>query len=101
KLLHADNQDLTYVTVALVDSKGNINPTTEKSITFTIVGDAKIIGVHNANPISLESFQQPKRKTWKGRCLVVIKAGKTAGDIILQAKGSGLTPAEIKITAER
>jgi beta-galactosidase len=46
-----------------------------------------------------ESFQQPHRKAWQGRCLVIVKAGKTPGDIKLKASSDGLEQAEILITS--
>jgi beta-galactosidase len=46
-----------------------------------------------------ESFKKPERNAYQGRCLVIIRSGKTKGDIILKASASGLTPAEIKISA--
>jgi beta-galactosidase len=95
KTLKADNQDLSYITVELVDKQGNINPEGEKMINFSVSGDAEIVGVGNANPVSLESYQQQKRKTWKGKCLVIIKAGKKAGSISLFAKSTGMKPSKI------
>ena len=64
-------------------------------INFSVSGDAEIVGVGNANPLSLESYQQQKRKTWKGKCLVIIKAGKKAGSISLFAKSTGMNPSKI------
>jgi beta-galactosidase len=47
-----------------------------------------------------ESFKQPIRKAYQGRCLVIIKSGKTPGDILLKADSDGLTPAEIVIASQ-
>jgi len=47
----------------------------------------------------VESFQQPKRHAYKGRCLVVLKSGKIPGKIILKANSDGLESAEIIIQA--
>jgi beta-galactosidase len=69
-------------------------------VKFSITGDAKIVGVGNANPISLESFQNPQRKAWKGRCLVIVKAGKTSGRIILKAQCNGLKSALVSLSTE-
>jgi beta-galactosidase len=97
--LEADKQDLSYVTVDITDEHGYIAPKAEDLISFSLTGDAKIIGVGNANPLSLESFQLSHRKAWKGKCLVIIRAGKKPGEIILHAKGSGLRQANIRLIA--
>lgn len=89
--------DLTYITVELVDARGLRNPTAENLVKFELAGDAKIIGVGNANPVSLESFQLPQRKAWKGRCLVIVKAGEKGEAIRLKASVAGLPLAEVTL----
>ncbi len=86
----ATGQDLSYITVELVDEAGIRNPKAENLVKFEIEGPAAIIGVGNANPVSLESSSLPQRKAWQGRCLVVVKAGKEPGKIVLRAKADGL-----------
>ena len=83
--IKADGQDLSYVTVELTDDKGYRNPDAENLLKFEIEGAGSIAGVGNANPISVESFQQPQRKAWLGRCLVIVKSAKKAGDILLKS----------------
>jgi beta-galactosidase len=100
KALKADNEDLSYITVDLVDSKGNINPKAENLLNFSIIGDGKIVGVGNADPVSVDSYQLPQRKAWKGRCLVIVKAGKTLGKLTLNASGAGLAPVQISISTK-
>jgi beta-galactosidase len=97
KIIKADNEDLSYVTVDLIDKNGIRNPNAENLIHFEIQGPGTIAGVGNANPVSLESYQLPQRKAWHGRCLVIIKSGKTAGNIVLKATSPLLSPAKIAI----
>jgi beta-galactosidase len=97
--INADNQDLSYVTVELLDRKGIRNITAENSLTFEISGPGTIIGVGNANPISLESYQRPQRKAWQGRALVIVKAGEKQGPITLTARAAGLPAATISLQA--
>ena len=94
-LIHADGRDLSYVTVELKDENGNTNPLAEDLIKFEITGNGTIAGVGNANPVSIESNQLPQRKAWKGKCLVIIKAGKQKGNIVLTASCNGLKDSQI------
>ena len=94
KRMDANGEDLCYITVELVDSKGVRNPKAENLVRFEVEGAGTIAGVGNANPVSLESYQQPQRNAWQGRCMVIIKAGKHAGDIKLKAVSDGIRPAE-------
>lgn len=95
--LKANNQDLSYITVELVDAKGYRHPKAENNVQFELTGPATIVGVGNANPRSLESYQQPARKAWQGRCMLVVKAGMEKGTITIKAKTAGLLPANITL----
>ncbi|WP_343669686.1 family 78 glycoside hydrolase catalytic domain [Chitinophaga sp.] len=93
--LAPNNQDLAYITVNLLDSAGYRNPDDTSLINFKLEGPATIVGVGNADPRSLESNQVSYRKAFRGRALVIIKAGKTPGAIRLIATSPNLQPAEI------
>lgn len=95
----ADGQDLSYVTVELVDARGVRHPKAESLVRFAVEGPGAIAAVGNANPVSTESYQQPQRKTWQGRALVIVKSGKRPGRITLRATAEGLPPASIVIDA--
>jgi beta-galactosidase len=88
--IQATGQDLSYITVELMDEAGIRNPKAENLVKFEIEGPAAIIGVGNANPVSLESYTLPQRNAWQGRCLVVVKSGRTPGKVVLRAKSDGL-----------
>ncbi len=96
-LINADGQDLGYVTVELVDEKGIKSPKADNLIEFELDGPGEIVAVGNANPTSLESYQQPQHKAWQGKCLVIVKAQKLAGRITLTAKSAGLKSSSINI----
>lgn len=98
--IKSDGQDLSYITVELIDENGIRNPKAENLLSFEIEGPAAIIGVGNANPVSLESYQLPNRKAWQGRCLVIIKSENKPGKIRLKVTSSGLTAGEIIINSE-
>src|SRR4030095_11837062 len=94
--INADAQDLAYVTVELVDATGTRNPKAENLVNFSVNGGT-IVGVGNANPVSLESYQLPRRKAWQGKCLVILKSKEKAGNITLTATSPGLPPAKLAI----
>ncbi|HEX7317310.1 MAG TPA: glycoside hydrolase family 2 TIM barrel-domain containing protein [Pyrinomonadaceae bacterium] len=96
----ADGQDLSYVTVEIVDARGVRHPKAANLVRFAVEGPGTITAVGNANPVSTESYQQPQRKTWQGRALVIVKSGKQPGSIILRATAQGLPPATLVINAD-
>ncbi len=97
--IKADGQDLWYVTVELTDAKGNRNPRAENLVNFSVSGPAVLVGVGNANPVSLESFTLPQRKAWQGRCMVILRAGRQPGTVKLSAGSPGLEGSVIQIEA--
>ena len=95
--ISSDGQDLSYITVELLDQNGIRNPTAEEPIEFTIEGPGTIQATGSSNPKSLESFQGKTRKIWQGRCIVILRSGKTPGDIILKASSEKAGSSEILI----
>lgn len=93
----ANNQDLSYITIELTDEQGNKNPKDNRLLSFEIEGQGTIVGVGNANPMSLESYQLLKRKAWQGRCMVIVKSNDKSGNIKLSASADGLDPVQIFI----
>jgi beta-galactosidase len=99
--LKADGQDLSYITVELSDASGVRNSKAENLVKFKIEGPGTIVGVGNANPVSLESNQQPQRKAWLGRCLVIVKSDNQPGKIILKATTEAVAgPASIELISK-
>lgn len=95
--ISADGEDLSFITVEVVDENGIMVPTAGNQIQFEIEGDAKIVGVDNGNPVSHESFKGSTIKAFNGKCLVVVQTGETAGEVVLTAKTDGLKVGETKI----
>ncbi|HSM49609.1 MAG TPA: glycoside hydrolase family 2 TIM barrel-domain containing protein, partial [Draconibacterium sp.] len=98
--IQANAQDLSFITIELLDENGVRNPMAENLVNFEISGPGKIVAVASSNPMSSESFQQPQRKVWKGRCLVIVKSEKNAGEIVLTAKSEGFPDSKISIQSK-
>ena len=64
---------------------------------FSIIGAGEIIATANANPADMESFQQPKHKTFRGKCLIIVRPNGKGGTISLTAKGKGLKSGEVVV----
>jgi beta-galactosidase len=96
--IKADGQDLSYVTVELLDENEVRNPLSSNLINFELEGPGTMVAVGSSNPMSTESFKQPLRKAYQGRCLVIVKSGYTPGEIRLKASSDGLTQAEVLIS---
>lgn len=93
----ADGTDLSFITVEVLDKNGVLVPNAENQIQFEIEGDATIVGVDNGNQVSHESFKGSTIKVFYGKCLVVVQAGETAGEVVLSSKSEGLESSKLTI----
>ena len=91
--------DLSFVTVEVLDQNGNLCPNAENLIHFELDGSGRIAGVDNGNPVSMESFVEPQRKAFYGKCLVIVQSGKESEVMNLKAISNNLKSAEINISA--
>jgi beta-galactosidase len=99
--ISGDGNDLSFITVAVVDANGDIVPQASNSITFTISGPGQIVSTDNGNPSDFTVFQSPSRKAFSGLLLSIIRADAGAsGDMTVTATSSGLTTASITLHAK-
>ena len=99
KIIKADGTDLSFITVKLVDKEGNLVPDADKQLEFSISGNATIVGTDNGYQADTVSLKSPKRKTWKGMALVILKSTGKKGNITLMAKSTDLAPAYLTLKA--
>jgi beta-galactosidase len=97
--LNTGGDDVGYVMVNVVDEAGQPIPDAVVPVTFSIDGAAAIIGVGNANPKDVASFQQPHRDTFHGACLLVVQPRGQSGKIMIRAESAGLLPATVELEA--
>jgi len=98
-LIHADGQDLSFVTVEAVDAKGRRDPNANHEVRFTLNGSGSIAGLGNANLKSTEPYVGTRCHLYHGRALVVIRTTRQTGSLSLTAKSEGLAEAKITIEA--
>ena len=98
--IHADRNDLSYVTLEIVDDKNNVVPNSNVPVEFLVKGAGELAGVGNANPSDMASFKQPGRNTFRGRCLVILRPKGSTGNIVLEARSPGLQSAKIVIATK-
>src|SRR5690606_8951703 len=57
--IKADGYDLSFITVDIVDEKGNLAPNANNLVTFEVSGPGFIAGTDNGYQASWESFKGP------------------------------------------
>lgn len=99
KSMIANGQDLIFINVELQDKNGVINPISDRKIEFSIDGPAEIIAVDNANLKNDDPYFSNKRKTWKGKALVVLRSTLKTGSITLTANAEDLPKSKIEVSS--
>ena len=98
--IKADGNDLSFVTVDILDDKGNFVPTANNEINFSVEGEGKIVGVCSGDPVSHESYKGNKHTALNGKCLVIIQSNGKSGRIEVTAQAKDLKKKTTVITAE-
>ncbi len=95
--IHADGDDLSFVTARVVDKDGHVCPNADNTISFAITGAADVVATDNGDPINLESFQNKSHKAFHGLALAIVRAQDKPGAVKLTATAEGLASASIPI----
>ena len=95
--IKADGNDLSFVTVKIVDKNGNLCPLADNQVSFKVKGAGAYRAGANGDPVSLESFQEPKMKVFYGMMTAIVSSTEEPGDIILEATAKGLKKATVTI----
>ncbi|KAL2833475.1 glycoside hydrolase superfamily [Aspergillus pseudoustus] len=96
----SDGEDLSFITVEIVDSDGLIVPTADNEIKFSISGPGKLLATDNGFPADYASFTSSERKAFNGLCLGIVSAlSGNSGKITVKVESNGLESGEIQLVA--
>lgn len=99
--IKADDKDLSYVTVSVVDEKGNLVPDANNLVHFSINGQGRLKGLDNGSQTDLDPFVSNQHQVFNGLGLAIIQSGAKLGKIELTATTDGLKPATVFIESNR
>ena len=88
----ADGEDLSFITIRILDASGVIVPQANVPVTVTVDGPARLLGLCSGDQRSQENNHGHSMKTFNGLLLAIIQGNENApGEIIVNAKSDGLT----------
>ena len=96
-----DPNDLSFITVSIVDAAGVRVPTAAVLVSFSVHGGVgRLVAVGSGDPTDPGSFTGTNRTTWHGRALAILQpvAGVGSGTITLMASAPGLKAATLEVT---
>ena len=76
--------ELAFVELAAVDAQGDVVPTENSAVRFSISGPAELLGFCNGDPTDPTCAQDPQQRFFHGRLLAIIRAasGSREGETI-------------------
>jgi beta-galactosidase len=101
KSVSNSGKELAFVTITIVDDKGVICPRASNKITLNVTGAGKMRAADNGDATCLESFIDPVRSAFNGKCMAIIQANASKGNMKLIATSPGLAEAEVSIQIEK
>ena len=97
--LTANNVDLSVVNVAILDAQGRVVPVADNTVTFTLTGHGKLIGVGNGDPSSHEPDKASQRSAFNGLAQAIVQTTTKGGKIKLLAEAAGLKAGSVILTS--
>jgi len=87
--IDADGEDVSIVTVEVLDKAGRAVPTAHSQIGFKVTGAGVLIGVGNGDPNCQEGDKEPKRSLFNGLAQAIVQSTGEAGEIVVEAAKQG------------
>ena len=100
KPLKADGEDMTFITVSILDNDGNIVPDADQQINVSVSGSATFKGICNGDATSIEVFTKPTMKAFHGQLVIGIQSNGKPGTATVKVSGKGLKPASVNIESK-
>lgn len=90
RALTTSRDDLAHVLVEVVDHRGRVVSDATVEVAFDVRGAGALAAVGNGNPHNVDSFRLPRRHTWHGKALAILRPAKRPGVLTLRATTPGL-----------
>ncbi|KAK3293817.1 glycoside hydrolase family 2 protein [Chaetomium fimeti] len=99
--IQADGYDLSFLTLEVVDEKGEVVPQASNAVSFAVSsGEGEIVATDNGDPYDMVAFPSKERKAFGGMALAIVRAKSGMnGAFTVTATAAGLAAAEVTVTA--
>jgi len=96
--LRANGQDLSFISIELVDDQGVVHAAADRDVAVTVDGESAVLAaVGSANPRPARLYDSEVTETWYGRALAVVRAGQRPGEVTVTVKSEGADPVRLSL----
>jgi len=89
--IRADGEDLSFVTVRVVDERGLWVRNANTPLKFSLEGPGEIVAADNGDPTDMTAFPSHERSTFSGLCLILVRGVPGQPGILhLRVEGQGV-----------
>jgi beta-galactosidase len=85
-VITADGQDLSFITVEVVDKNGMVCPDAAIPCEAIVKGQGQFLAFASADLKDREPYTSPRVTTWKGRALLVVRSTQKKGNVQVSIK---------------
>ena len=98
-VMAADGHDLIYVNIEITDRDGRVVPDAAVALRANVSGAGRLAGFGSANPITEEDYTDSETVSYRGRALLIMRAGYERGTCSVEICANGFEPvkAEFRI----
>lgn len=98
--LKADDSDLSYIVIEIIDSEGNVVPVADNRLTVEVSGNATLQALGNADIKDNDPYFDGSHHAWKGRALAVVRSNGRKGASTVKVSSPGLKTKTIRLTSK-
>jgi beta-galactosidase len=98
--IKADRNDLSYVTIEIIDEFGQVVTDASNQVKITLTGNGELAGSGNACPYDMKSIGKNQFNTFHGKAMAIIRPYAEPGTITLKAVSGGLKEGTVKVKVE-
>lgn len=91
-VMAADGHDLIYVNIEITDRDGRVVPDAAVALRANVSGAGRLAGFGSANPITEEDYTDSETVSYRGRALLIIRAGYESGTCSVEICANGFEP---------
>lgn len=95
--LRSDGQDVSHITIEVVDDQGILVPDADMPLTVEVEGQGRLLGLDNGDLRNHQSYAGNTLNTRWGKMLAIIQSSRLPGDIKVSVSAEGLNKEEFTI----